>query len=403
MFKSNKLTFLMPTFNDEKYIQASIDSIINQTFSNWELLIMDKSTDKTLEIIKSYASKLPNKIKYFKQEDIGQLNALLGLIPHITGNYIMLIHSDDFLVHNNIIRIIMEEIVSSDADGLYSDLILVDKDGFEKGQNKSFFSLKKLIISGGSNCIPDHFFLKKEIFEKYVIPNYLIRNIPYYFRINEGKFELPNLQYSKNSWYSYRIYEENLALSNLGFFILINGQIRLIKDFFSQQFIISPYKFTFNKILNKILNISFQKLPNLTENILKIKKSSLKNSLNQFKGILSIKRQQIAKSEIEGKSIILSYIENVINSIDDFIEWKEKKNNKNKLLLDENFFSKFPIFKGKDVRLFYSEFLNKKENDNLNLLFSKEYNLLLCENNKIKEKIEQIMDFFNYLTPVILK
>ncbi|MHA1800041.1 MAG: glycosyltransferase, partial [Candidatus Helarchaeota archaeon] len=74
----SKLTFLMPTYNDEKYIEESIKSIVHQTFTNWELLIMDKSSDKTINIINSYVSKYPNKIKYYKQEDTGQLNALLG-------------------------------------------------------------------------------------------------------------------------------------------------------------------------------------------------------------------------------------------------------------------------------------------------------------------------------------
>jgi len=397
-----KLTYLMPTFNDEKYIKKSIDSIINQSFNNWELLIMDKSTDNTPKIIKKFISEYPDQIQYHKQEDIGQLNALLGLAPYISGDYVMLIHSDDFLVSENIIEIIMDEIVNSGADGLYSDLILVDKHGKEFGRSKSFFSIKRMIISGGGNCIPDHFFLKKEIFQEYVIPNYLIRNIPYYFSIKDGEFDFPNLKYSINSWYSYRVYEENLASSAIGLFILINGQIRLIKDFFLQKYIISPNIFSSNKFFNKILNISFQKMTGLTEKMVRIKKTTIKKSLQQLRKGLYIKKTVISKLEVPDKEVSVNYIENVLSSINDFLDWQETGTYKKKIEINENYLKELPIFEGRDVRLFYSEYLNKNKNEKIKQLFSKDFDIIICDNEKTKEKISKLMDFFNYLTPVVL-
>ena len=48
-----KIEILMATYNGEKYVGEQIDSIINQTYENWKLLIRDdNSTDKTLEILK---------------------------------------------------------------------------------------------------------------------------------------------------------------------------------------------------------------------------------------------------------------------------------------------------------------------------------------------------------------
>ena len=156
-----KITFLIPTFNDEKYIQMTIESILNQSYENWEIMIMDKSTDQTESIIRSFITKYPNKIKYYRQKSIGQLDALLDLVPYITGNYIVLIHSDDFLISNDSIEKNLKMLLKSGADGIYSDLIIVDKMGKYISRRNLFFSIKKLIFSGGSNCIPDHFFLKK--------------------------------------------------------------------------------------------------------------------------------------------------------------------------------------------------------------------------------------------------
>ena len=54
----DKIDILMATYNGEKYIVEQIDSIINQTYKNWNLLIRDdNSTDRTLEIIKNYQKK----------------------------------------------------------------------------------------------------------------------------------------------------------------------------------------------------------------------------------------------------------------------------------------------------------------------------------------------------------
>lgn len=65
------ISIIAPTYNHEKFIKECIDSVISQTYSNWEMLIMDDgSTDATAEIIKHYASIDP-RIKYFHQENVG--------------------------------------------------------------------------------------------------------------------------------------------------------------------------------------------------------------------------------------------------------------------------------------------------------------------------------------------
>ena len=53
-----KISIVMPTYNSEKYIKQSIDSIINQEYQNWELLIFDNcSDDNTVDIIGNYLNK----------------------------------------------------------------------------------------------------------------------------------------------------------------------------------------------------------------------------------------------------------------------------------------------------------------------------------------------------------
>ena len=63
-----KIEILMATYNGEKYIEEQIDSIINQTYTNWELLIRDdKSKDNTASIIEEYEKK-DSRIKLLRDE-----------------------------------------------------------------------------------------------------------------------------------------------------------------------------------------------------------------------------------------------------------------------------------------------------------------------------------------------
>ena len=56
--QNTKITILMATYNGSKYIEQQLDSIINQTYENWELWIRDDlSTDSTIEIINKYVKK----------------------------------------------------------------------------------------------------------------------------------------------------------------------------------------------------------------------------------------------------------------------------------------------------------------------------------------------------------
>ena len=94
--KSNQkplVSVVMPVYNSEKYIKEAIDSILAQTYSNFEFIIVyDKSTDKTLDIIKSYQDK---RIKIINGENKGLAAALNKGILSSKGKYIARMDSDD--------------------------------------------------------------------------------------------------------------------------------------------------------------------------------------------------------------------------------------------------------------------------------------------------------------------
>lgn len=87
------ITVLMPVYNGEKYLAEAIESILNQTFTEFELLIVnDGSTDKSVEIINNYKDK---RIRLISQNNGGVSSALNIGLNHATGNYIARFDADD--------------------------------------------------------------------------------------------------------------------------------------------------------------------------------------------------------------------------------------------------------------------------------------------------------------------
>ncbi len=86
----------MSTFNTGKYIRQAIDSIVNQTYQDFELIIVDDgSTDNTRHIVNKYCAQHPQKIQYIYQDNAGSSKARNVGIKASRGEYIAILDSDD--------------------------------------------------------------------------------------------------------------------------------------------------------------------------------------------------------------------------------------------------------------------------------------------------------------------
>ena len=90
------VSIIMPSYNSSKFIAASIESVIAQTYKNWELLITDDcSKDNTIEIVQQYVDK-DERIKLFcLQENSGAGVARNNSIKQAKGRFIAFLDSDD--------------------------------------------------------------------------------------------------------------------------------------------------------------------------------------------------------------------------------------------------------------------------------------------------------------------
>lgn len=88
-------SIIMPCYNSQDYVRNAMDSIVNQSYSNLELIVInDGSFDDTLEIVNSYAKK-DKRIRIYSKENGGYVSAVNMGLDKITGDYFCLIGSDD--------------------------------------------------------------------------------------------------------------------------------------------------------------------------------------------------------------------------------------------------------------------------------------------------------------------
>ena len=90
-----KISVIMPVYNGEKFLKEAIESILNQTFQNFELIIInDGSKDSSLDIIKKYENS-DNRIKVINQENAGVSVSRNNGIKNSIGEYVAFIDCDD--------------------------------------------------------------------------------------------------------------------------------------------------------------------------------------------------------------------------------------------------------------------------------------------------------------------
>lgn len=131
------IDILMAVYNGEKYIKEQIDSIINQTLTNWRLVILDDcSTDSTIEILNKYKERYPDKIVIYRNEKNsgGAKENFFKLIKLIKYNYVMFCDHDDVWNKDKIEKtyrcmLELEQKVASPQEPLlvHTDLSVVDE------------------------------------------------------------------------------------------------------------------------------------------------------------------------------------------------------------------------------------------------------------------------------------
>ena len=175
MIENKRIDILMATYNGEKYLAEQLDSIINQTYHNWNLLIRDdNSTDRTLEIIQDYQKK-DNRIKLLKDNEgnLGIVKNFEELLKNSESEFIMFSDQDDIWIENKLdVYLKTAEKIKIKGFLLHSDAILFNKNKSD-ASTRTFIS-KKAEKKGLENTFFNYFVQGATILISKEIKNFIL-------------------------------------------------------------------------------------------------------------------------------------------------------------------------------------------------------------------------------------
>lgn len=219
------VSIILPVFNAERFLPQCLDSILRQTYQEWELIAVDDgSKDGSIEILKSYENR-DNRIHIISKENEGVSIARNVALKQTHGDYIYFVDSDD-IVMPEALMILVKAMESSHATFAKSDFLPIDEQG------KQVFINKKQVIRrryDGKVMDSEKFFKKifmKEyflwtcLFQKDIIVKNHVRFIPHCRLMEDAAFVADYLLYSDRNVYKdacvygYRKYEGTVSAVN---------------------------------------------------------------------------------------------------------------------------------------------------------------------------------------------
>lgn len=272
--KIEKISIIIPIYNVEKYLEKCLNSIINQTYKNLEIILIDDgSTDKSSTICDEYCEK-DKRIKVIHKKNEGVSTARNEGLKASTGKYIIFIDPDDY-VANNHIEILYKCMIDKNVDLVISNAIDVNEEGIVlkvKEKNDFFMDreecLKELLSEENFNHVCWGNIYKRELLEnsifncKYRIAedlDFLYRYIKHirsaYFLSENTYYYLKREDSITNSAYGEK-WNDELKICNF----IINETCKLDNDlhkYAKKKYIIfninQAYRFALNK--NQIKNL----------------------------------------------------------------------------------------------------------------------------------------------------
>lgn len=285
-----KLSVIIPVYNVSKYLPRCIESVLNQSGIDLEvLLINDGSTDSSGEICNAYAKK-DVRIRAFHQENSGVSSARNKGIEESSGDWITFVDADDWIEPNSI-----QEIINNN-NNIDSDYIIA----------------KSFIVRDGQAVIERYPFSNNLLNKKLKGTDLIIQSIygrgsvcgviysRMFLKNNKIKFPL-NLKNGEDSIFCTicSIYGEKISFSDSHFY-----------NVYERDGSASRGNWTFDRVLNMTKNISYinqyiEKHNNLAQEAVYIlnfsKYSVLSNLYNKFNNSFSIKNYFILREEVKKK------------------------------------------------------------------------------------------------------
>lgn len=294
-----KLSICISVHNTEKYLRRCLDSVINQSYSDIEIVLVDNgSTDNSIIIMRDYEKLYPHKIKIIQQVDLGLAQGRNSGVENATGDFIAFVDADDYL-ELNAFEILINKAISEQADIV----------GMKALKGNEVISSSEFSSTSGEDYLRSYFkhgkiptmlwlrIYKKSLFSKQVFPHI--------YTNNEDNFALPcligtskKITFVDEILYHYTVDNDNAYMvkvkrKELNLETLIKRtsaalkSVNFIQDFFGSEIdkkFSSEFQFFLSRNLNSFL---FQDLDEFSvKNRLQISTQILKIDRKKYKKII---------------------------------------------------------------------------------------------------------------------
>ncbi|EOA8958024.1 glycosyltransferase family 2 protein [Vibrio harveyi] len=223
MVQYKLVSVILPLYNAEKYIAEAVKSVLEQSYENLELIVIDDgSTDNSKKIMDSFVD---TRIRFISRENKGLISTLNELIGLARGDIIARMDADDICLPNRIKEQL--DILETGIDIVGSDAIIIDEDGKEKGLLAYPHSYEDIIshIPFNSPMIHPSVIGKKKVFSQLYDSEYIhaedyglwVKSI-----FSEG-YKVENLA---KPLIKYRVHSSSISRSNVKNQIMMGTKIR---------------------------------------------------------------------------------------------------------------------------------------------------------------------------------
>ena len=208
------ISIVVPIYNAEKYLNECLDSILIQTFADWEcILVDDGSTDNSRSICDNYV-KNDSRFRLYHKENGGVSSARNDGLDHSHGKYVCFVDSDDILIPEAL------EILISSAMSENSDIVCANAWRWTGNEKKLLFDKKERTIKGGILSEINHFALWAQLFHLNIIRKHRLRFVNGLAYSEDAVFicwyalYANSMSYVSRPVYLYRINEESACRSH---------------------------------------------------------------------------------------------------------------------------------------------------------------------------------------------
>lgn len=294
------ISVIIPVYNTELYLKDCIDSVLIQTFSNFEIILVDDgSTDCSPFICDEYAKK-DSRIRVIHKKNEGQGVARNCALEIAKGNYIFFLDSDDWLIPSALVN------VFTLAKKYDVDIICFD----------TFYTSERLLLNSKQDEEKIELIDKKELIRQYLMSN--ISSTPwskFYKRKLWEKIKFPNIKLHEDAYVLHLIFDqcENALITNQKLYVQYIRSGSSCTNFFQKQ------NFLCIECGERYVKFCEEKYPDLVNYALC---QLIERQIYTLKKMLNDKRKPLFDKEY---SMIIAQIKSEIKKLQNFnIEYKNK-------------------------------------------------------------------------------